>query len=138
MLKAVLHLFFKVLGKSRCILYKSEYKIYKWVRWYHTIGKGVSLENELGKPGIDCNITFFLLKASWEASETYHEVRIRWLETWGRWGTGLQTERIGYAVKSWDHWRAFGHRVRSPMLVFHICMWTCIWEWIWTDGAKSE
>lgn len=46
------------------------------------------------------------------------------------------TKRIGCAMKCWDHLKAFGYRVRSAMLVFHTCTWTCIRELTWTNDVK--
>lgn len=103
---------------------------------YHSVGeRAESLVNELGKLQADCNISF--LKGTLDASQS------RWwsLETDGWrpdegcrcsilacWRNVLCCEKIT--------WRAFGYRVRSPMLVFHSCSWTRLCEWAWTLTAE--
>lgn len=60
----------------------------------------------------------------------------RWLETWRRLSM-LHPSLLEECAMLWKiSRRAFAYRVRSPMLVFHTCSWTRLWEWAWTPTAE--
>lgn len=82
-------------------------------------------------------LQYFLSKGQFgRLKEQMIKLANRWLETWWRlWCSILACERNVLCCEKISR-RAFGYRVRSPMLVFHTCLWTRLWEWAWTPTAE--
>lgn len=103
---------------------------------YQSVGeRAESLVNELGKLQTDCSIS--CLKGSLDASKSrgWSWQTDGWRPDEGCRCSILACERNALCCEKISR-RAFGYSMRSPMLVFHTCLWTRLWEWAWTPTAE--